>query len=369
MTTAGVSVRAAVWDGDRLTVVDDLFVRAPGPGEVSVDIEVAGLCHSDLNPILGLIEQDTPVVLGHEAVGVIAETGPGTTLRRGQRVVLSVLRNCGTCPSCRTGHRTRCRATSVAPPSPFTRHGATVHQFVRTGAFAQRTVVAAEQAIPIEENLPLPVAAMLGCATVTAFGAVEERARVQPGESVLVIGAGGVGLNVVLACRAAGAARILVLDRNPLKEAVARACGATDFAVTATADDVRQVAAAVASEGFDAAFECVGHPDLLASAVESLAWGGRCVIVGVPAAGARVTFPVRALFHDKALLGCRMGSVDPATALPRLAARVAAGELVLDPLVSTVVPLTDAATLVADLKAGRLDRGFLDLRAPQESSA
>lgn len=355
------AVRAALWDGRAFRHIDDLEVRAPQRGEVAVDIDTAGLCHSDLNPVDGVIEQPLPVVLGHEAVGVVSAVGPGASLPLGARVVLSVLRSCGVCRACRAGRPTVCRVSGTPTAAPFTWRGRPVHQFVRTGAFAARTVVAERQAVPITAPIDAPIAAMLGCASVTGFGAVEERARVAPGDRVLVTGAGGIGLNAVVAARAAGAERILVVDRNPAKEAVARRCGATDFAVTGDAAEIRDAAAAVAADGFEAAIECVGRPEILAAAVESLGWGGRCVIVGLPDAAAVAGIRPRALFHDKALLGCRMGSVDPATALPRLARRVHEGEIDLSPLVSKILPLRDLGELVDDLRAGGLDRGFVEM--------
>lgn len=358
---------AAVWDGAAFSILDDLSVRPPGANEVAVDIQMAGLCHSDLNPIDGHIDQPLPVVLGHEAVGVIAEVGPGSSRTVGERVVLSVLRSCGTCAACRAGRVTSCR-DAVTSTSPFSRDGVVVHQFVRTGAFARRTVVHEQQAIAIGNGIPLPVAAMLGCATVTAFGAVEERARLQPGETVLVSGAGGLGLNAVIAARAAGAARIIVVDRNPAKGHIARTSGATDFIVTSSAADIHEGVIALLPRGVDVAIECVGRPDVLAAAVESLAWGGRCVIVGLPSADTVVDLRVRALFHDKSVLGCRMGSVDPAVALPRLAERIARRDIVLDHLVSKIAALDAIADLVTDLREGRLERGFLDLRLDGDAS-
>ncbi|MDN3356343.1 alcohol dehydrogenase catalytic domain-containing protein [Actinomadura sp. DC4] len=350
-----------VWDGDALSAVDDLEVREPLAGEVAVEIEAAGLCHSDLKPLDGDIPQALPVVLGHEASGVVVACGPGVDLPPGQRVVLTVLRTCGVCPACRSGRPTLCRRDPGGDTTPFLRHGAPVHQFVRLGAFARRTVVGARQVIPVPDTIPAATAALLGCAAVTAFGAVEERARVTRGESVLVIGAGGIGLSVVQAARAAGAGRIVVADQNPRKEDIALRLGATDFWVTGTAAELAALAGRLSPDGFDAVLECVGRADLLAAAVEALAWGGRAVIVGLPPTGTQVTFGVRSLFHDQTLLGCRMGSVDPHTAIPRLAERYLAGELPLDRLVTKVVPLSEGAELVAALRAGELDRGVFSL--------
>lgn len=353
-------MRALVWDGERLAVEEAVDVRRPGPGEVAVEIRMAGLCHSDLSPMEGRIPQPTPVILGHEAVGVVVESGEGSDVPVGQRVVMTVLRRCGSCRHCLAGRPTLCTTSGAPVPSPYSRHGETIHQFVRLGAFAERIVVTRDQVIAIPDALSDPVAAMLGCATITAFGAVEQRARLQAGETALVTGAGGIGLNVVLAARAAGASRIVVVDRNPTKEQIARKCGATDFLVPSDPAAIAPAVLDLVPGGVDTAFECAGNTALLEAAITSLAWGGRAVILGLPPTGTTLDLQVRALFHDKSLLGCRMGSVDPQTVLPLLAERVLSGEIDLDPLISTIVPMEGAADLVEDLRNGRIDRGFID---------
>ncbi|MBD0736709.1 alcohol dehydrogenase catalytic domain-containing protein [Streptomyces sp. CBMA29] len=351
-------MEAVLWTGARLEFVEDIEVRPPGTGEVTVRVDAAGLCHSDLKAVDGHIDQAAPVVLGHEACGVVVDRGPGVSIGVGRKVILSPLRSCGSCRACRAGNPTRCRSETKAPTPAFRRRGAPVEQFARVGAFARRTVVHERQVVPIPDAVPDAAAALLGCAVVTGFGAAWERAAVCPGESVLVVGAGGIGLNVVQAARIAGARQILVYDRNPRKENVARRLGATDFRATGSLDEAVRDSA---PEGFDAAFECVGRPELLASAVDALAAGGRAVMVGLPPAGTPLTFQMRALAQDKALLGCRMGSVDPHRFIPGLADRYLRRELDIDALVTAVAPLREVHALVAALRAGRLERGVFDL--------
>jgi S-(hydroxymethyl)glutathione dehydrogenase/alcohol dehydrogenase len=358
-------MRALVWDGRRLGVDDDIELRAPGRGEVTVDIVMAGLCHSDVSPMEGRIPVATPVILGHEAVGTVTAAGPDSDVAVGQRVVLTVLRHCGKCEHCRAGRTPLCRTSGEALPSPFSRRGEVVHQFVKLGAFAERIVVPTDQVVAIPDGIADPVAAMLGCATVTAFGAVEHRARLQPGESVLVTGAGGIGLNAIVAARAVGASRIVVVDRNPAKEQIARRCGATDFVVPDDPAAIAGTVLALEPAGFDAAFECAGNNQLLEAAVTALAWGGRAVIVGLGPTGSTMALQPRALFHDKSLMGCRMGSVDPHAVLPQLARRVLAAEIDLTPLVSKIVPMERAAALVDELHSGQIDRGFIDIERQQ----
>ncbi|MFS8198371.1 zinc-binding dehydrogenase [Streptomyces sp. CWNU-52B] len=352
---------AVVWTGTSLEHAQDVRVRSPDAGEVTVRIDAAGLCHSDVKALDGHIDQPVPVVLGHEACGVVVDRGPGVTVPVGQKVVLSTLRSCGTCRACLAGAPTCCRDGQPASRPAFVRHGQPVEQFARVGAFARHTVVHERQVVPVPDTLPDIICALLGCAVLTGFGAVWKRAGLREGESALVVGAGGIGLNAVHAASLAGASRVLVVDRNPRKEALARRLGATDFQQVDTAADVVRAAQDLQPRGFDAVLECVGRPELLTAAVEVLAWGGRAVIVGLPPARTPLTFGMRELFQDKSLLGCRMGSVDPHRFIPDLAQRYLAGELLLDPLVSAVAPLHQVGDLIGELRSGRLDRGVLDL--------
>lgn len=354
-------MRALLWDGRRLAVVEDIGVRPPGPGEVEVEVMAAGLCHSDLKPLDGDIQRPLPLILGHEASGIVTAVGLGVDLEVGTHVVLSVLQTCGRCRACREGHPTRCTVGAPDYASPFERHGEVVNQFVALGAFADRTVVRREQVIPVPDRIPDPVAALLGCAAVTGFGAAWQRARIVPGDAALVIGAGGIGLNVVQAAQLAGATEIVVFDTNPRKRDLAVQLGATRFEVVTPDDDLAGHALRLRPDGFDAVFECVGVPALVEASVAALGRGGRAVIVGLPATGAQMTLPVRSLFYDQQLMGCRMGGADPHRLVPDLAQRYLSGELALDPLITKVVPLDTAADLVEELRAGKLDRGVFDL--------
>lgn len=347
-------MRAALWTGEVLEVHDDLEVRSPGDDEVVVEIAAAGLCHSDLNPMTGSYAQPVPAVLGHEAVGRVIDGGPELL---GRRVVLTPIVSCGSCRRCRAGSPTTCTTPPPTRPPAFSRGGATVHQFVNLGAFAERTVVLASQVVAIPDGLPDAEAALLGCAVVTGVGAVE-RAGVVAGETILVTGAGGIGLNAVQGARLAGAGRIVVADHNPAKEAIARRLGATDF-VLVGGEGLAVALVGAEVDPIDAAIECTGNVGVLEASIEVLARGGRVVIVGLPGADAAMSVPVRSLFHDKAILGSRMGSVDPHVAIPRLAASAAVGDLHLGPLITSTVPLEGINGLVDDLEHGRLDRGIL----------
>src|SRR3954469_9957815 len=305
-------MKAIVWTG-ALEVRDDVEVRAPEPHEVVVRIEKAGLCHSDVSVLDGTIPFPTPVVLGHEGAGVVEEVG--SAVRKGQggdHVVLTTLGSCGQCDACDPGLPTHCRDTAWRLSRPFTVGGEKAFQFANAGVFTERTVVAESQAVVIDKAMPLEVACLIGCAVVTGAGAVLNRAKVQPGQTVAVIGAGGIGQSVIQAAKLSAAGRIVVIDANPAKEAVARQFGATDFVDGSKVDDlVTAVKDLGLSNGVDHAFECVGHPALIRNAIDLLDWGGACTLLGVPKLGTEASFVVNTMYNDKSILGCRYGSTRP----------------------------------------------------------
>ncbi|EMF51056.1 alcohol dehydrogenase [Streptomyces bottropensis ATCC 25435] len=343
-----------VFDGKRAEVVDDLVVREPGPGEVLVAVSAAGLCHSDLSVVDGTIPFPVPVVLGHEGAGVVEAVGAGVRhVRPGDHVALSTLANCGACADCDRGRPTMCRRAIGRPTRPFSRGGQEVFQFAANSAFAERTVVKAVQAVRIPDDVPLTSAALIGCGVLTGVGAVLNRARVDRGDTVVVIGAGGIGLNVVQGARIAGATRIVAVDANPDKEAVARLFGATHF-LTSVAG-VRDIL----PTGADHAFECVGRVELIRQAIDLLDRHGQAVLLGVPAATAEASFLVSSLYLDKSILGCRYGSSRPQRDIALYADLYREGRLLLDELVTATYPVEDFAKAAQDAGEGRVARAVL----------
>ncbi|MCQ9132942.1 Zn-dependent alcohol dehydrogenase [Streptomyces hilarionis] len=347
-------MRGVVFDGERAEVVDDLQVREPGPGEVLVAISAAGLCHSDLSVVDGTIPFPTPVVLGHEGAGVVEAVGAGVShVAPGDHVALSTLANCGACAECDRGRPTMCRQAIGRPQRPFSRAGRQLFQFAANSAFAERTVVKAVQAVRIPDDVPLTSAALIGCGVLTGVGAVLNRARVGHGESVVVIGTGGIGLNVLQGARIAGASRIVAVDANPAKEAAARRFGATHF--LPSADGVREVL----PTGADHVFECVGRVELIRTAVDLLDRHGQAVLLGVPPATAEASFLVSSLFLDKSILGCRYGASRPQRDVALYAQLYREGRLLLDELVTQTYPVEDFEKAAADAEAGRVARAVL----------
>lgn len=347
-------MRGVVFDGEQVLVVDDLTVRDPGPGEVLVAISAAGLCHSDLSVVDGTIPFPVPVVLGHEGAGVVEAVGAGVVhVAPGDHVALSTLANCGACAQCDRGRPTMCRKAIGRPGRPFSRGGRPIHQFASNSAFAERTVVKAVQAVRIPEDIPLPSAALMGCGVLTGVGAVLNRARVDRGDTVLVIGTGGIGLNVIQGAKIAGALRIVAVDANPAKEATARRFGATDF-LTST-EGVRDLL----PTGADHAFECVGRTELIRQAVDLLDRHGQAILLGVPPATAEASFLVSSMYLDKSILGCRYGSSRPQRDIALYAELYRQGSLLLDELVTQTYPVEDFEKARADAEAGRVARGVL----------
>jgi S-(hydroxymethyl)glutathione dehydrogenase/alcohol dehydrogenase len=350
-------MRGIVYDGNDYQVVDDLSVKDPGPGEVTVRINAAGLCHSDLSVINGTIPFPVPVVLGHEGAGVVEAVGASvTTVKDGDHVVLSTLGNCGACQYCDRGQPTMCRSTFGQRPQPYAWRGEPAYNFANVSAFSDRTVVKANQCVPIPADVPLASAALVGCGVLTGVGAVLNRAKVPEGATSLVIGVGGIGLNVIQGLALAGASQIIAVDTNPNKREIAATFGATDF--VESTDAVKDLA----PNGVDYAFECVGHVALIRAAIELLDWGGTCVMLGVPGFADEASYNVASMYLDKSVLGCRYGSSRPQDDVRRYVDLYQRGRLKLDELVSATYELADMKAAVHDMEAGEITaRGVLTL--------
>ncbi len=307
----------------------------------------AGLCHSDVSVLDGTIPFPTPVVLGHEGAGVVEEVGDAVRkVQVGDHVVLTTL------GQLRAVRRLRPRPAHPLPrhdgsaaAGPFTVAGEKAFQFANAGVFTERTVVAESQAVVISKEMPLEAACLIGCAVVTGAGAVLNRAKVQPGETVAVIGAGGIGQSVIQAARLSAAGRIVVIDANPGKEAIARQFGATDFldgsTLTGDGELVQAVKDLGLPNGVDHAFECVGHPALIRHAIDLLDWGGQCILLGVPKLGTEASFVVNTLYNDKSIMGCRYGSTRPHHDIPMFVQFYLDGRMPLGDMVSQVYDLAD----------------------------
>ncbi len=348
--TAEDSVRLS----DSLELVGDLE-----PRQVRVEIAAAGVCGSDLSCVHGKYFMPTPLVLGHEASGIVREVGSAVSYCSvGDHVILSTFTNCGHCDDCEGGDPGNCAESFGGLRQSFSEGKELIYNFANIGAFVQETVVHENQCVPIPVEMPLEAAALIGCAVATGAGAVFNRAQVRMGDSVVVIGAGGVGLNVVQAAALAGASVIVVLDRVAGKETIAREFGATDFVDTTDVDPVEAVKSLVPG-GVHHVFEVVGDPKLLGSAISMTRPGGNIAAVGVPELTATVTYPFMALHQNKNLLGVRAGGTRPHKDFPMLVDLYLRGRLKLDELISGTAGLEGLSEAFAGIKSGTATRTVL----------
>jgi len=352
-------MKGIVWTGE-LEVRDDVEVRDVRPHEVRVRIHAAGLCHSDVSVVNGTIPFPTPVVLGHEGAGVVEAVGDAVTkVKVGDHVVLTTLGNCGKCDACDRGQPTHCRDTAGKLHAPFTVGGERAFQFANAGVFTETTVCNETQAIVIDAEVPFESACLIGCAVVTGVGAVFNRAKPRHGQSAVVIGMGGIGLNVVQGLALSDSLPIVAVDTNPAKEAAARQFGATHFITAGEGVDTVEAVKEICPTGVDYAFECVGHPALIRQSIATLDWGGSLVLLGVPKLGTEASFVVNDLYNDKSILGCRYGTVRPHHDIPMLVELYKAGRLKLDELVSATYKPEDVQSALTDMHDGKLNRGVL----------
>lgn len=363
-----IETRAAVLRGyESPLTVETITLDDPQPGEVIVRLAACGVCHSDLHMVSPIFKNPLPVVLGHEGAGVVAQVGPQvTSVKPGDHVVLSWIPSCGKCRYCAAGRPALCsnrqgveRRDGATTLRLHDAAGDGVHQLLDSGAFAEQVLVREESVIPIDADIPLEVAALVGCGVLTGVGAVTRTARVEPGSVVAVFGVGGVGLNVIQGAVLAGAARILAVDRRPEALELARQFGATDT-LDASDPDLGDPARAIRklTGGVDYSFEVVGRPETIAQAWESLVPGGTAVVVGLTPQNSKVE--LRADFlSEKALLGCIFGSSIPRVDVPRVLRLYRAGRLKLDELVARRYPLDNVNEALDALRAGTTGRGVL----------
>jgi S-(hydroxymethyl)glutathione dehydrogenase/alcohol dehydrogenase len=325
------SVLLAVGDSQQTREIE---LRELGPTDVHVKIAAAGVCHSDLSLATGVLAQTMPAILGHEGSGTVLAVGSEVAhVSPGDHVVLNWAPPCRTCWFCQSGEPWLCEnALAAAAVSHASVAGVDAFPGLGTGAFAEQTIVPARAVIPIAADVPLEVAALLGCAVLTGVGAITNAAKVRPGESVLVIGLGGVGLSALQGARLAEAGTIIAVDVAADKEDVARACGATEFLVAAD-DLAKQVRRLTEGRGADVAVECVGRASTIRQAWSATRRGGRTIVVGIGRNDDRAEFGALEVFHfARSLTGCVYGSADPDVEVPRLVAAWQAGRLNLEAL-------------------------------------
>ncbi|WP_326696727.1 zinc-binding dehydrogenase [Streptomyces sp. NBC_01754] len=342
--------------------ITDIELPEPGPGQVSVSLAAAGVCHSDLSLSDGTMRVPVPAVLGHEGAGTVLAVGEGVShVRPGDAVVLNWAPSCGACFHCGIGEVWLCADALKGTGNLHARtaDGTALHPGLNVAAFAQETVVAANCVLPAPAGVPLTDAALLGCAVLTGYGAVHHSARVRAGESVVVFGVGGVGLAVLQSARIAGASLIIAVDVSPEKEELARRAGATDY-VVASDTTPRAVRKLTQGHGADVAVECVGRPATVRGAWESTRRGGRATVLGIGGKDQAVTFNALEIFHwGRSLTGCVYGNSDPARDLPVLAGHIREGRFDLSMMVTERIGLEGIPAAFENMVAGRGGRALV----------
>ncbi len=343
--------------------IEDVDIKPPGSGMVRVRIAATGVCHSDLSFQDGTMPQGTPAVLGHEGAGVVTETGPGVKqLAVGDHVVLSWIAPCRHCFYCLAGQPELCEhGMDYAFGEPYGNVGGEpVWCALGTATFAEETVVPEAAAIRIDPEFPLELAALVGCGVVTGVGAVVNTAGVAPGESVAVIGCGGVGLAAIQGARLAGASAIIAVDTVAAKLKMAIANGATHTVDASAVDPVVAVRELTGGRGADHAIEVVGLSATILQAYGMARRGGAVTVVGAGRFDDMVSIPVMNLMVDaKRIEGCVYGGTDVARDIPKMVALAKAGMLDLEALVTKRIGLDDVNDAFRAMVAGEVARSLI----------
>lgn len=348
----------------------DIEVDEPHAGEVLVRLGASGVCHTDLSVARGLFPYELPMVLGHEGAGVIEAVGPGVdNVTVGDHVVLSFIAPCGECRWCRQGQPHLCapgQASAVAGglgdlTPRFSHDGVPVRQMASLGTFSELLVAQATAAIPIPHDLSFPVAALIGCGVLTGVGAAFNTVGIKRGDTVAVIGCGGVGLNAIQGSVLAGADRVIAVDRVHDKLGLAKQFGATDTVDASDGDVVAAVLDLTAGVGVDVAFEVVGLQATAQQAVGMTRRGGETCFVGMPAGDVVLPVPMALEFtaNEKRLVGCTYGSSDVRRDVPRLVQWMSEGRLRVAELVSQTIALDDVNSALSTLDHGSLARSVI----------
>jgi len=367
-------MRAAVLEeaGQPLKIYDDIDIIEPRAGEVRVRVKYCGLCHSDLGIADGSSPMvELPIILGHEAAGIVESVGPGAgDLAPGDHVVLTPVPPCGRCYYCQRNDHSLCvqaagivTGTLMDGETGLSRNGGRVTRGVGVAALAEMVVTPANGAVKVDPDIPLETACVIGCALQTGTGAVLNTARVEEGATVLIMGSGGIGISAVQGARLAGAAMIAVSDPIP-----GRREAALKFGATHTIDPTREDVATRAFEltggiGMDYAFETAGVAALIETGLQTTRNGGTTVSVGVPPLDDGIEIPNVVLFtiSQKKLCGCMLGGVNSLRDIPRLISLWQAGRLDLEGMVTARRPLEEVNEGLADLAAGRGIRTVMEI--------
>jgi NDMA-dependent alcohol dehydrogenase len=365
--------RAAVLPGinQPLEVREDVEIESPRAGEIKIRMGASGVCHSDLSIQNGtLYGGPAPLVCGHEGAGVVEDVGPDVAdLRPGDHIVVSWVPQCGQCYFCRRGQPNLCEAGATATmagslldgSTRLTSQGAPLHQMAATGTFSEYAIIPAMSAVKIDTDIDVKVAALIGCGVLTGVGAAMNTASIATGDTVAVIGCGGVGLNVIQGARIAGADRVIAVDMVDRKLELAKQFGATDTVNAGAVNAISAVMDLTEQRGADVTFEVIGLDPTIQQAITMARRGGQAILVGVPALDVMVTIPamIGLIVQEKTVKGCWYGSSDVRRDVPRLVDLYRTGELKLDELISREIKLDGINDAYEAMKAGEVARSVV----------
>jgi NDMA-dependent alcohol dehydrogenase len=368
----GTKTKAAVLTGlmQPLEIRDDIEVEAPHANELKIRMAASGVCHSDLSMQNGTMMAATPIVLGHEGAGVVEEIGPGVTgFEVGDHIVISWVPQCGKCFFCTRGQGYLCENSNAAlatgglldGTTRMTSQGAPLFQMAASGTFGETTIIPATGAVKIPKDFDLKLGALIGCGVLTGAGAALNTAKIAKGDTVAVVGCGGVGLNVIQGARIAGAGEIIAVDTAENKLQMAKEFGATATVNAGQGDPVSQVMSMTAERGADVAFEVIGLQQTIDQVITMTRRGGQAILVGVPKMDAMVNIPAffGVVLQAKTIKGCWYGSSNVQKDVPRLIELYKSGQLKLDELVSRTITLEQVNEAFDAMQSGEVARSVI----------
>lgn len=344
--------------------IEEVAIDDPGPREVLVKTAACGVCHSDLHFVEGLYPTKMPIVLGHEAAGIVEKVGSLVDyVKPGDTVITCLSAFCGTCEFCITGHLSLCTRVGLErgegeQPRLGTKD-APVQQFANLSAFAEKMLIHENALVKVDSDMPLDRAALIGCGVTTGVGAVQNTARIHAGETVAVIGCGGVGLSAINGAFIAGASKIIAVDLSAKKLNIATEFGATHVVNPNDGDVAKQVRALTGGEGVHHAFECIGLKQTAEDAFRMIKPGGTATIVGMIPVGQKVELHGPEFLREKKMQGSNMGSNRFRIDMPRYVDFYRQGRLKLDEMISQRIKLEDVNEAFQEMKRGDIARSVI----------
>jgi S-(hydroxymethyl)glutathione dehydrogenase/alcohol dehydrogenase len=355
-------MKAALFRGiNQPLTIEEIQVDAPARGEVLVKVAASGVCHSDVHFVDGLWPFPPPAVLGHEAAGIVEAVGDDVTyLKPGDHVISCLSVFCGTCEKCLTGHPNLCLSGGLVRPAGqpprLSQDGQPVNQFANLSSYAEKMLVSENALVKIADDVPLDVAALIGCGVLTGVGAALRTARIEPGCSVAVFGAGGVGLAAIQGALIGGARQIIAVDLSESKLATAKSLGATHIVDASDGNPVQRIME-LTNGGVDYSFEAIGLKATAEQAFDCLAPGGTATLIGMVPLGQKVELDARALlFGERKMQGSLMGSNRFRVDMPQYIEFYRQGRLKLDEMITTRMKLEDVNEAFRAMKAGEVAR-------------